>query len=154
MPLGSAGCACDIVCRYWKQSPCPNHSRRNLFQAFVPDSSQSASLLAASHHEDFQQMRAGLATDVRGDAATAPAELASYCPDRLSACSPGLPISCPGAGYTPKMVQGGLRVYVRLRAREQRSEASALQAIMLSQFAFWFRAVYFRVGSSLLHRLL
>ncbi|CAE7827297.1 unnamed protein product, partial [Symbiodinium sp. CCMP2456] len=38
---------------------------RNLFQAFVPDSSQSASLLAASQHEDFQQMRAGLATDVR-----------------------------------------------------------------------------------------
>ncbi|CAE7487970.1 TRPT1, partial [Symbiodinium necroappetens] len=51
MPLGSAVCACDIV--------------RNLFQAFVPDSSQSASLLAASQHEDFQQMRAGLATDVR-----------------------------------------------------------------------------------------
>ena len=49
---------------------------------------------------------------------------------------------------------GRLRVYVRLWAREQRSEASALQAIMLSQFAFWFRAVYFRVGSSLLHRLL
>ncbi|CAE7305430.1 unnamed protein product, partial [Symbiodinium sp. CCMP2456] len=38
---------------------------RNLFQAYFPDSSQSASLLAASQHEDFQQMRAGLATDVR-----------------------------------------------------------------------------------------
>ncbi|CAE7368827.1 unnamed protein product, partial [Symbiodinium necroappetens] len=38
---------------------------RNLFQAYFPGSSQSASLLAASQHEDFQQMRAGLATDVR-----------------------------------------------------------------------------------------